>query len=163
MPRPPRPCQVEWRASSYCSKAVDAFQWLGFEADLSLASRQTFALEPGGAVRVLRDGTLHGSARVKAHAPTATHSKFVIAGESELAPGALPFHHAGCRGSSSACSMLKLSPWQCPSSAIAAPRGAPGGSGKPGSPLFEAQPLGPHPPPQLLELAASKVADCYRL
>ena len=90
--------QVEWRASSYCSKAVDAFQslakltrtpcglqlvrtgyayqprpyrtyrvpwqprWLAFEADPSAASRQTFAPAPGGAVRVLRAGTLHGSA-----------------------------------------------------------------------------------------------------
>ena len=104
--------QVEWRASSYCSNAVDAFQaltqqltltltqtqtltlsltvtltltltltltqWLAFEADPSAASRQTFAPAAGGAVRVLRAGTLHGSARVMAHAPTATHSKVVI-------------------------------------------------------------------------------------
>ena len=74
-PAAARPCQVEWRASSYCSKAVDAFQWLAFEADLSAASRQTFAPAPGGAVRVLRAGTLRGSARVMAHAPTATHNK----------------------------------------------------------------------------------------
>ena len=51
-PAAARPCQVEWRASSYCSKAVDAFQWLAFEADLSAANRQTFAPAPGGAVRL---------------------------------------------------------------------------------------------------------------
>ena len=52
------PCQVEWRASSYCSNPVDAFQWLGCEADLSAASRETFAHAPGGAVHELRSRTM---------------------------------------------------------------------------------------------------------
>ena len=52
-------------------------------------------------------------------------------------------------------------PWQQrPSSALAPPRGAPGGSGRLGTPKGEeAAPLLPPPPPRLLELAASKAAD----
>ena len=62
-------------------------------------------------------------------------------------------------------------PWQQrPSSALAPPRGAPGGSGRLGTPKGEEAapllpppllppPLLPPPPPRLLELAASKAAD----
>ena len=53
--------------------------------------------------------------------------------------------------------------WQGPSSPPTPPRGAPGGSGQFGAPREEAGPLGAPPPPRLLELAASKVADFDRL
>ena len=49
--------------------------------------------------------------------------------------------------------------WQGPSSPPTPPRGAPGGSGQFGAPREEAGPLGAPPPPRVLELAASKVAD----
>ena len=53
----------------------------------------------------------------------------------------------------------KFPPWQCPSSAPAAPQGAPGGSVQLGTSGAEARPLGAPPPgppprPQLLERAA---------
>ena len=49
-------------------------------------------------------------------------------------------------------------PRQCPSWAPAPPQGAPGGFGRLGTPRVEARPLGAQPRPQVLELAASKVA-----
>ena len=73
-PRPYRTYRVPWQP-----------RWLAFEADPSAASRQTFAPAPGGAVRVLRAGTLHGSARVMALAPTATHNK-VVSGKGSGSP-----------------------------------------------------------------------------
>ena len=51
-----------------------------------------------------------------------------------------------------------LHPWQCPSLAPAPPQGAPGSPVQLVTPRVRPQPLGSHPPPQLLELAASKVA-----
>ena len=55
--------------------------------------------------------------------------------------------------------MVKVPPWQCPSSAPVPPQGAPGGSGQLETPRREAGPLGAQPLPRVLELAASKVAD----
>ena len=59
------------------------------------------------------------------------------------------------------CSTLRVAPWQCPSSTPAPPRGAPDGSGAARHSQGEAQPLGAHTPPRVLELAAflSEVAD----
>eukprot|EP00964_Phaeocystis_antarctica_P050803 scaffold29574_cov48-Phaeocystis_antarctica.AAC.2 len=51
--------------------------------------------------------------------------------------------------------MVKVPPWQGPSSPSVPPRGAPGGSGRPGTP----KPLGAQPRPRVLERAASKAAD----
>ena len=54
----------------------------------------------------------------------------------------------------------KCPPWRCPcASAPAPPRGAPCGSLQFGTPRVEARPVGSQPQPQLLELAAPKVAD----
>ena len=68
------------------------------------------------------------------------------------------------RGGSSSSRMLKLSPWQRPSSAPAPPRGtldrALAGAALPGR---ETGPKGAQPPPQGLELSASKAADFSRL
>ena len=60
-------------------------------------------------------------------------------------------------------------PWQSPSSAPAPPQGAPGlaapgGSALPGGEAsLLGTPLGTQPLPRVLELAASKVADCTAL
>ena len=54
-------------------------------------------------------------------------------------------------------SMVKVPPWQCPSSPPVPSQDAPGGSALLGS----ARPVGSQPRPQVLELAASKVA--YRI
>ena len=54
--------------------------------------------------------------------------------------------------------MAKVPPWQRPNSAPASPQGAPGGSGRLGTPRVEARPPGGRPRPQLFERAASKVA-----
>jgi hypothetical protein len=50
-------------------------------------------------------------------------------------------------------------PWQCPSSALVPPHGAPGSSGRLSAPKGETGPLGAQPLPRVLELAASKAAD----
>ena len=55
-------------------------------------------------------------------------------------------------------SMVKVPPWQCPSSAPVPPQGAPGGSGQLGTPRDEAGPLSAQPLPFVLERAASKAA-----
>ena len=56
------------------------------------------------------------------------------------------------------CSMVKVAPWQRPSSAPAPPQGAPDSSGWLSAPRGEAGPLGAQPPPRVLERAAFKVA-----
>ena len=53
----------------------------------------------------------------------------------------------------------KRHPWRCSSSAPVPPQGAPGGSGRLGTPRVGARPLGAQPPPRGLALAASSVAD----
>ena len=53
----------------------------------------------------------------------------------------------------------KCPPWQCPSSPPVPPQGAPGGSGRVGTPRVEARPLGAPPPPRAFKRAASKVAN----
>ena len=55
--------------------------------------------------------------------------------------------------------MVKVPPWQCPSPAPAAPQGAPGGFRQLGTPREGVRPLSAQSLPQVLELAASKVAD----
>ena len=55
--------------------------------------------------------------------------------------------------------MVKVPPWQCPSPAPAAPQGAPGGFRQLGTPREGVRPLSAQPPPRVVELAASKVAD----
>ena len=56
-------------------------------------------------------------------------------------------------------SMVKVPPWQRPSSALAAPQGTPDGSGELGTSGADVRPPSAKPLPWLLELAASKVAD----
>eukprot|EP00964_Phaeocystis_antarctica_P126927 scaffold90602_cov52-Phaeocystis_antarctica.AAC.1 len=55
--------------------------------------------------------------------------------------------------------MVKVPPWQRPSSAPAPPQGAPGVSGQPGTPRKRPRPLGTQPLPRVIEPAASKAAD----
>ena len=55
--------------------------------------------------------------------------------------------------------MVKVPPWQCPSSASVPPQGAPGSSGWLGAPTGETGPLGAQPLPRVLELATSEAAD----
>ena len=62
----------------------------------------------------------------------------------------------GCQG---AAPWSKCPPWQGPSSAPVPPQGAPGGSAAARYSQVEARPLGAQRLPQVLELAASKVAD----
>eukprot|EP00964_Phaeocystis_antarctica_P083910 scaffold52834_cov43-Phaeocystis_antarctica.AAC.1 len=59
--------------------------------------------------------------------------------------------------------MVKLPPWQCPSSAPVPPRGAPGGSGRCALSGGEAVSPGAQTLPRVLELAASKDADSHGL
>ena len=55
--------------------------------------------------------------------------------------------------------MVKVTPWQCPSSAPVPPQRAPGGSGRLAQhSQGEASPLGAQALPRVLELAASKAA-----
>ena len=56
-------------------------------------------------------------------------------------------------------SMVRVPPWQCPSSAPAPPHAAPGGSGQLGYSQEEVALLGAQPPLRVLEPAASKAAD----
>ena len=53
-------------------------------------------------------------------------------------------------------SMAKVLALAVPSSARLPPQGAPGGSGRLGTPRAEVRPLGAQPPPRLLERAASE-------
>ena len=55
--------------------------------------------------------------------------------------------------------MVKVPPWQCPSSAPAPPQSAPDSSGWPGTPMGETGQLGAKPLPRGLELVVSKAAE----
>ena len=55
--------------------------------------------------------------------------------------------------------MVKVPTWQCRSLAVAAPRGAPSGSGCLGTPSERLGHWAPRPLPRVLELAAFKVTD----
>ena len=55
--------------------------------------------------------------------------------------------------------MVKVPPWQCPSSASVPSQGAPGSSGWPSAPTAETGPLGAQSLPRVFELAASEAAD----
>ena len=97
--------ETAWRGTSFCSaRPEQAYQWLQFNTTaLPHSSRRVFSQGPQGSLTVLRSGRLSGSARIMAHGTTTAPNKYVIAGESALSAGSLPFSHHGCRGSASAC------------------------------------------------------------
>ena len=86
-------CQLEPR---------EGFQWLSFETDVRTTGPNLLERQAHGAVRAARDGTVSGVARVSWDGTTSVASKFLLAGESSLQPGALPSPHDSC-GERSAC------------------------------------------------------------
>ena len=89
-------CQLEPR---------EGFQWLSFETDVRTTGPNLLERQAHGAVRAVRDGTVSGVARVSWDGTTSVASKFLLAGESSLQPGALPSPHDSCseRSACGAC------------------------------------------------------------
>ena len=74
----------------------EGFQWLSFENDVRTTGPNLLERQAHGAVRAVRDGTVSGVARVSWDGTTSVASKFLLAGESSLQPGALPSPHDSC-------------------------------------------------------------------
>ena len=93
-----------WDSIACPQHAAAGFQWLSFEGNVTQA-RSAGLFEPaeGGAVRVLRSGTVSGAVRVHWQGQTSSWSKYLIVGESTLEPGMLPSPHDTCLLPASAC------------------------------------------------------------
>lgn len=88
-----------------CPQHAEAgYQWLAFAGNITQSS-SIFEAAPeyGGAIRVLRAGTVAGSVSVHWDGHTTEWSKYLIVGESTLQPGELPSPHDSCLLPASAC------------------------------------------------------------
>ena len=93
-----------WDSVACPQHAAQGFQWLSFEGNRSRGSAAgLFEAAPGGAVRVLRSGTVSGAVRVHWQGRSTSWSKYLIVGQSTLESGRLPSPHDTCLLPASAC------------------------------------------------------------
>ena len=86
-----------WDSVACPQHAAQGFQWLSFEGNSSRGSAAgLFEAAPGGAVRVLRSGTVSGAVRVHWQGRSTSWSKYLIVGQSTLESGRLPSPHDTC-------------------------------------------------------------------